>query len=67
MNFQINRSYPMETFSTSMWLMGDGTSDSCSNMIRNQAMPSDQNYGKLNMISMVSNDIQTVNIPGLTS
>ena len=35
-------------------------------MIRNQVMPSDQNYTKLNMISMVSNDIQTVNITGLT-
>ena len=51
---------------TQVWLMGDGTNDSYSNMIRNQVMPSDQNYTKLNMISMVSNDIQTVNITGLT-
>ena len=52
--------------STQIWLMGDGTSDSYSNMIRNQVNPSDQNYTKMNMISMVSNDIQTVNISGLT-
>jgi hypothetical protein len=45
--------------------MGDGTSDSYSNMIRNQVQPSDQNYTKLNLISMVSNDIETVSIPGL--
>ena len=51
---------------TQIWLMGDGTNDSYSNMIRNQVMPSDQNATKLNMISMVSNDIQTVNIAGLT-
>ena len=49
-----------------MWLMGDTSTDSYSNMIRNYVYPSDQNYTKLNMISMVSNDIQTVNIPGLS-
>ena len=46
--------------------MGDGTNDSYSNMIRNQVMPSDQNYSKLNLISMQSNDIQNVTIPGLS-
>ena len=51
---------------TQIWLMGDGASDSYSNMIRNDVFPSDQNYTKLNMISMVSNDIQTVNINGLS-
>ena len=51
---------------TQIWLMGDGTNDSYSNMIRNQVYPQDQNYTKLNMISMVSNDIQNVTIPGLT-
>ena len=51
---------------TQIWLMGDGLYDSYSNMIRNQVYPADQNYFKMNMISMVSNDIQTVNIPGLT-
>ena len=53
-------------YSTQVWLMGDGANDSYSNMIRNQVTPSDQNYTKLNMISMVSNDIQTVTIQGLT-
>ncbi|MCP3867690.1 MAG: hypothetical protein GY703_06255 [Gammaproteobacteria bacterium] len=51
---------------TQIYLMGDGTNDSYSNMIRNQVNPSDQNFTKLNMISMVSNDIQTVNINGLS-
>ena len=52
--------------STQVWLMGDGANDSYSNMIRNQVMTSDQNDTKLNLISMVSNDIETVNINGLT-
>ena len=51
---------------TKVWIMGDGAYDNYSNMIRNITHPTDQNYGKLNMISMLSNDIQTVNIPGLT-
>ena len=51
---------------TQVWLMGDGTLDNYSNMIRNQVYPQDQNYTKLNMISMVSNDIQNVTINGLT-
>ena len=46
--------------------MGDGENDSYSNMIRNYIQPLDQNYTKLNMVSMVSNDIQNVNINGLT-
>ena len=49
-----------------MWLMGDGSMDSYSNMIRNDVYSSDQNYTKLNMISMVSNDIQNVTINGLS-
>lgn len=63
-NFAINDG--SSAYSTQVWLMGDGTSDSYSNMIRNQVQPSDQNYTKLNMISMVSSDIQTVSIPGLS-
>ena len=51
---------------TQIWLMGDGGNDNYSNMIRNRVMSSDQNYTKLNLISMVSNDIQNVSIPGLT-
>lgn len=50
---------------TQVWLMGDGTNDAYAK-IRNQVLSSDQNVTPLNMISMVSNDIQTVNIPGLT-
>ena len=52
--------------STQVWLMGDGNYDSYSNMIRNIVFDADQNYTKLNLISMVSNDIQTVSIPGLS-
>ena len=51
---------------TQVWLMGDGANDSYSNMIRNQVMSLDQNYTKMQLNSMVSNDIETVNIPGLT-
>lgn len=49
-----------------MWLMGNGTSDNYSNGIRNDIYPSDQNYTKLTFINMVSSDIETVNINGLT-
>ena len=52
--------------STQVWLMGDGTSDSYANMIRNAVYVVDQNRYKMNMISMVSNDIQNVSITGLT-
>ena len=45
--------------------MGEGTSDAYAK-IRNQVNPADQNYTPLDMISMVSNDIETVNITGLT-
>jgi len=51
---------------TQVWLMGDGTNDSYSNMIRNQVMSLDQNYTKLQLNSMVSNDIQNVVINGLS-
>ena len=50
-----------------MWLMGDGTNDSYSNMIRNQVYPQDQNLTKLNLISMVSNDIENVTNTALSS
>lgn len=62
--FTVNNVY--SAYATQIWLMGDGSNDSYSNMIRNRVMPADQNYTKLNLISMVSNDIQTANIPGLT-
>ena len=51
---------------TQIWLMGDGTLDSYANGVRNEVYPADQNYGKLQLNSMVSNDIVTVNINGLT-
>jgi hypothetical protein len=51
---------------THVWLMGDGTNDSYANGVRNYINPSDQNYSKMQLNSMVSNDIETVNINGLT-
>ena len=62
--FPINNAY--SGYATQVWLMGDGTSDSYSAMIRNYINPSDQNYTKLQLNSMVSNDIESVNIPGLS-
>ena len=53
-------------YATQIWLMGDGTSDSYANGIRNHVDTTDQNYVKLQLNSMVSNDIETVNINGLT-
>lgn len=61
--FALNQSGP--AYGTQVWLMGDGTSDAYA-QIRNDVYPSIQNVYPLNMISMVSNDIVTVNIPGLT-
>ena len=51
--------------STQVWLMGEGTSDSFSNGIRNYIQPTDQNNTKMQFNSMSSNDIETVTIPGL--
>ena len=45
--------------------MGDGENDAYA-QIRNDVWPATQNYTPLNMISMVANDIETVNIPGLS-
>ena len=52
--------------STMAWLMGDGTSDSYANGMRNSLYPVDQNYTKMQLNSMVSNDIENVTIPGLS-
>jgi hypothetical protein len=52
--------------STQVWLMGDGASDSYANGVRNYVSPTDQNQTKTQLNSMVSNDIETVNIAGLT-
>ena len=46
--------------------MGDGGQDSYANGIRNEIKNTEQNNTKLQLNSMVSNDIQTVNINGLT-
>ena len=64
--FQMVNYATFATYATQVWLMGDGTNDSYSNMIRNQVWTGDQNYTKLNLISMVSNDIENVNISGLS-
>ena len=61
--FNLNQSAP--AYGTQVWLMGDGPFDGFA-QIRNQVYPSIQNIYPMNMISMASNDIQTVNIPGLT-
>lgn len=63
-NFSMNDG--SSSYSTQVWLMGDGTNDSYSNGIRNQVLPTDQNYTKLQLNSMVSNDFETVNISGLS-
>ena len=63
-NFQVGDTQPAQA--TQVWLMGDGASDSYANGMRNYIQPSDQNWSKLQLNSMVSNDIQTVNINGLT-
>ena len=63
-NFSLNDG--SSAYSAQVWLMGDGTNDAYP-MIRNQARPNTTAYTPMNMVSMVSNDIETVNIPGLTS
>ena len=63
-NFQLNDIGAARN--TQVWLMGDGTSDAYA-VIRNQVHPSDQNETAIRMTSMLSNDIQSVTVPGLTS
>lgn len=53
-------------YATQIWLMGDGTSDSFSNGVRNEVDPTEQNSVKLQLNSMVSNDFENVSIPGLS-
>jgi hypothetical protein len=62
-NFQLNDTN--SAYATQVWLMGDGTNDAFSE-IRNQVHATESVYTKMNMASMVSNDIETVNINGLT-
>ena len=63
--FNWSRNDGSASYSTQVWLMGDGTNDAYA-QIRNQVWPATQNYTPMNMISMVSNDIETVTILGLT-
>ena len=65
-NFTYGPSNSNSKYATQIWLMGDGTSDSYANGIRNHVDPTDQNNTKLQLNSMVSNDFETVNINGLT-
>jgi len=52
------------SYSTQVWLMGDGTNDAYST-IRNQVSTSDTTLTSLSMQNMVSNDIVNVSITGL--
>ena len=63
-NFQLNTLDA--AYATQVWLMGDGTSDSYSNGIRNQVHPTEQNYGKLQLNNNMQNSIQSVNISGFS-
>ena len=51
---------------TQIWLMGDGSIDAYAQGIRNQVSPSEQNYTKLQLNNMASNDIENVTIAGLS-
>lgn len=62
-NFQLGNYGP--TPSTQVWLMGDGTSDAYA-QIHNQVFAAETNRYPMNMVSMASNDIQTVTINGLS-
>ena len=62
-NWQMNTTYP--TWSTQVWLMGEGSNDSFTNSIRNQAGYGD-NSTKMEFRNMQSNDIETVSITGLS-
>jgi hypothetical protein len=61
-----SKGYGSQAFSsTQMWLMGDGVSDAFPT-IRNNQRPVLTNYTTMDMISMVSNDLENVSIPGLS-
>ena len=63
-----NSNFSLNTYTaltgTQVWLMGNVANDGFAKM-RNDIYPADQNYATLDMISMVSNDIETITIPGL--
>lgn len=62
-NFQLG-TYD-SSYATQVWLMGDGPNDGFA-QIRNYVWSGEQNRTPMNMVSMVSNDIENVTIPGLT-
>ncbi len=64
-NLTFARNDSTSAYGTQVWLMGDGANDAYA-QIRNNVWPATQNYTPMNMISMVLNDIVTVNINGLT-
>jgi hypothetical protein len=64
--FEIGSGSATPSLSTHVYLMGEGANDSYSNDIRNQTKPTDTTYTKLEFGNMVANDIETVNIPGLS-
>jgi hypothetical protein len=61
-NFQVGDTQP--AYATQVYLMGDGTGDVYSS-IKNQVSSNETTYTPLNGQSLVSNDIETVSIPGL--
>lgn len=63
-NWQMNSVYP--SWATQVWLMGEGPTDTFNNGIRNQASYGDFST-KMTFMNMQANDIETVNITGLTS
>jgi hypothetical protein len=64
--YSYSKGYGSQAFSsTQMWLMGDGVYDTFPT-IRNNQRPVLTNYTTMGMTNMVSNDIETVSIPGLT-
>ena len=65
-NFTYSSVNANSRYATQIWLMGDGTSDSYANGVRNQVYHYDQNYTKLQFNSMQSNDIVNININGLS-
>ena len=62
-NFAMNDG--SSSYATQVWLMGDGPNDAYS-QIRNHVWPATTTYTPQNMLGMVSNDIETVTITGLT-
>ena len=63
-NFQVADNQALK--GVQIWLMGDNNMDSYANGVRNTIQNGDQNFTKLQLNSLVSNDIETVNINGLT-